>query len=129
MRIPFWKTNWFRVAIGTFSSIVFLLLALKDVPLDEVGRSLARVNYLWVALAVLAMVAQSWLRAVRWIQLYYPLQKELRAVHKKIDETKLEVLTEVAEENKRDQQILTQQKNIIEYEENIMEKLDALRKK
>ena len=79
-QIPFWKSNWFRVTIGMLISIVFLLLALKDVPLDEVGQALARVNYFWVALAVLAMVAQSWLRAVRWIQLYYPLQKGLRAV-------------------------------------------------
>jgi len=80
MRIPFWRSNWFRVAIGTLISIVFLLLAFKDVPLDEVGRSLARVNYFWVALAVLAMLAQSWLRALRWIQLYYPWQKGLRAI-------------------------------------------------
>jgi uncharacterized protein (TIRG00374 family) len=79
-RRAFWKTNWFRVTLGTLISIVFLLLALKDVPLDEVGQSFARVNYLWVALAVLAMVAQSWLRALRWMQLYYPLQKGLRAV-------------------------------------------------
>jgi uncharacterized protein (TIRG00374 family) len=79
MKMPFWKTTWFRVTIGTLISIVFLLLALKDVPLDEVAQSLARVNYFWVALAVIAMLAQSWLRAVRWIQLYYPLQKGLRA--------------------------------------------------
>ena len=79
MKMPFWRATWFRVTIGTLISIFFLLLALKDVPLDEVGRSLARVNYFWVALAVLAMLVQSWLRAVRWIQLYYPLQKGLRA--------------------------------------------------
>ncbi|MCI0476921.1 MAG: flippase-like domain-containing protein [Anaerolineales bacterium] len=78
-QIPFWKSNWFRVTLGTLISIVFLLLALKDVPLDEVGRSLARVNYFWVALAVLAMLAQSWLRALRWIQMYYPSQTGLRA--------------------------------------------------
>jgi glycosyltransferase 2 family protein len=78
-QIQFWKSNWFRVTIGTLISIVFLLLALKDVPLDEVGRSLTRVNYFWVVLAMIVMVAQSWLRAVRWIQLYYPLQKGLRA--------------------------------------------------
>ena len=76
-QIQFWKSNWFRVTIGTLISIVFLLLALKDVPLDEVGRSLTRVNYFWVVLAMIVMIAQSWLRAVRWIQLYYPLQKGL----------------------------------------------------
>ncbi len=77
--VRFWQSNWFRVTLGTLISIVFLLLALKDVPLDEVAQSLARANYFWVALAVLVMVVQSWLRAVRWIQLYYPLQKGLRA--------------------------------------------------
>ena len=78
MKTPFWKTTWFRVMIGTLISIAFLLLALKDVPLDEVGQALARVNYLWVALGVITMLAQSWLRALRWIQLYFPMQKGLR---------------------------------------------------
>jgi uncharacterized protein (TIRG00374 family) len=78
MKTPFWKTNWFRVTLGTLISIVFMILALKDVPLDEVEQSLARVNYFWVTLAVIAMLVQSGLRAIRWIQLYYPLQKGLR---------------------------------------------------
>ncbi|MEW5717624.1 MAG: hypothetical protein AB1817_03260, partial [Chloroflexota bacterium] len=64
MKTPFWKSNWFRVTIGTLISIVFLLLALKDVPLDEVAQSLARANYFWIALAVVTMLAQSWLRAL-----------------------------------------------------------------
>ncbi|MBM3127935.1 MAG: flippase-like domain-containing protein [Chloroflexi bacterium] len=79
MKTPFWKSNWFRVTLGTLISIVFLLLALKDVPLDEVARSLARVNYVWVAPAVLVMLTQSWLRALRWIRLYYPAHRTLRA--------------------------------------------------
>lgn len=77
-RQPFWKMNWFRVVIGSLISIVFLLLALKDVPLGDVALALARANYTWVLLATLAAVAQSWLRATRWILLYYPLQKGLR---------------------------------------------------
>jgi uncharacterized protein (TIRG00374 family) len=79
MRPPFWKTNWFRVTLGTLISIAFLLIALKDVPLDQVVQSLARVNYVWVALAIAAMIAQSWLRAIRWMRLYYPLEQGLRA--------------------------------------------------
>jgi uncharacterized membrane protein YbhN (UPF0104 family) len=75
--IPFWKSIWFRVVVGTFVSAVFLLLALKDVPLDDVAQALARANYVWVLLAVVVSVAQSWLRATRWILLYYPLQKGL----------------------------------------------------
>lgn len=77
-KIPFWKSNWFRVVVGTVVSVIFLLLALKDVPLDDVAQALARANYAWVLLAVVVSVAQSWLRAVRWILLYYPLQKGLR---------------------------------------------------
>jgi uncharacterized protein (TIRG00374 family) len=78
MKTRFWNTNWFRVTIGTLISIVFLILAVKDVPLDDVLQTLTGVNYAWVLLAVVGMVVQSWLRAVRWIQLYYPVQKGLR---------------------------------------------------
>ncbi len=77
-RLSFWQTNWFRVTVGTLISIVFLILALKDVPLGDVAQALARTNYAWVLFAVVAAIAQSWLRAVRWILLYYPLQKGLR---------------------------------------------------
>ena len=78
MRTHFWQTNWFRVAIGTLFSAVFLLLALKDVPLSDVVQALARADYAWILLAIIAAVAQSWLRTLRWIELYYPLQKGLR---------------------------------------------------
>lgn len=80
MTTPFWKTNWFRVTLGTLISIVFLVLALKDVPLNEIAQSFARVNYFWVALAVLTMLAQSWLRAIRWMRLYHPLERGLHAI-------------------------------------------------
>lgn len=73
-----WNTNWFRVTVGTLSSIIFLILALKDVPLGEVAQAFSRVNYCWVALGILASFTQSWLRTVRWIELYYPSQKGLR---------------------------------------------------
>jgi uncharacterized protein (TIRG00374 family) len=78
MKTPFWKTTWFRVTIGTLISIVFLVLAFKDVPLDAIGQSLARVNLFWAVVAILAMIAQSVLRAWRWIQLYYPDHRALK---------------------------------------------------
>jgi uncharacterized protein (TIRG00374 family) len=74
----FWRTNWFRIAIGTLISAFCLLLALKDVPLGDVAQALAHANYGWVVLALLAMVLQTWLRAVRWILLYYPHHHGLR---------------------------------------------------
>ncbi|MBI5305148.1 MAG: flippase-like domain-containing protein [Chloroflexi bacterium] len=75
---PVWKTNWFRIALGTLVSALFLYLALRDVPLEQVAETLARVNLGWVALAMLALFAQSFLRAIRWILLYYPQQRGLR---------------------------------------------------
>jgi uncharacterized protein (TIRG00374 family) len=75
---PIWKTNSFRVALGTLISVAFIILAVKDVPLNDVMQVLARANYAWLLLAVIAAVAQSWLRGARWILLYYPLQKGLR---------------------------------------------------
>jgi len=78
MQTPFWKANWFRVTLGTLVSVVFLVLAVKDVPLDEVAQAFARVNYLWILVGVLGMLLQSWLRAIRWSTLYYPMQKGLR---------------------------------------------------
>lgn len=77
-KLPFWKTTWFRVSLGTAISAVFLYLALKDVPLGDVLQALGSANYAWVILAAAASVAQSWLRAVRWIQFYYPVQRGLR---------------------------------------------------
>ncbi len=77
-RTPFWHTTWFRVALGTLISALFLFLALHDVPLDVVADALAHANYGLVVIAVGAMLLQSWLRAVRWIQLYYPVHKGLR---------------------------------------------------
>lgn len=78
MTSRFWQTHWFRVTLGTFISIVFLALAVKDVPLSEVAQALTRVNYYWILVAVFGMLTQSWLRAVRWITLYHPLQQGLR---------------------------------------------------
>src|SRR5512143_3798061 len=78
MKTPFWKTNAFRVILGTLISLVFLVLALKDVPLNDVAQAFTRINYTWVVLGVIASFVQSWLRTVRAIQLYYPWQKGLR---------------------------------------------------
>ncbi len=70
--MPFWKSNSFRLALGTFISLIFIALAIKDVPLDAVAQAVAGANYVWIALAVGAMLAQSWLRGVRWRWLYFP---------------------------------------------------------
>ena len=81
MQIPFWKSNGLRVAVGTAISGVFLILAVKDVPLEDVAQTLGRVNLAWVALGIAAVLLQSFLRASRWIWLYHPLHKGLRVWH------------------------------------------------
>lgn len=78
MNPRFWNTHWFRIFVGTLISVVFLVLALKDVPLDDVAAAFTRVNYFWILVAVLGMLLQSWLRALRWETLYYPVQHGLR---------------------------------------------------
>lgn len=77
--VRFWNNNWFRLVVGTFISLIFLYLALKDVPSGDVAQSLAHANYTWVALAVVVVVLGSYLRALRWMRLYYPIDKGLRA--------------------------------------------------
>ena len=78
MRVSFWQTNWFRLSVGTLVSAVFVWLAVKDVPLDQVAQTLARASGAWIALGVAAGIAQSFLRAWRWVWLYYPHQRGLR---------------------------------------------------
>ncbi len=79
-RKPFWQMNWLRVLVGTLSSVIFLYLAVKDVPLGDVLQTLARANYGWVMAAVAVTVLGSWLRALRWMRLYHPLDKGLRVL-------------------------------------------------
>lgn len=79
-RKRFWQMNWLRVVVGTLIGVIFLYLAVKDVPLGDVLQTLARVNYSWVMAAVAVTVLGSWLRALRWMRLYHPLEKGLRVL-------------------------------------------------
>nr|WP_185145167.1 lysylphosphatidylglycerol synthase transmembrane domain-containing protein [Chryseobacterium sp. 3008163] len=51
----------------------FLWLALKGFEFEKVQKSLARANYLWVAIAGVFGVLAYWLRAVRWNLLLEPM--------------------------------------------------------
>lgn len=75
---PFWQTHWFRLSLGTAISVLFLYLAVRDVPLGDVVESLARVNLVWVAVTIAIVVFGSFLRALRWMRLYYPMDQGLR---------------------------------------------------
>lgn len=76
---PIWRSSWFRLGLGTVVSVLFLYLAVRDVPLGDVAESLAHVNLLWVALTLAIVVLGSYLRTLRWMRLYYPLDRGLRA--------------------------------------------------
>lgn len=78
MQTRFWQTQWFRLSFGTAISVLFLYLAVRDVPLNEVIDSLARVNLFWVAVTLAIVIFGSYLRALRWMRLYYPMDKGLR---------------------------------------------------
>ncbi len=75
--VSFWRTSGFRLTVGTLVSLVFLYLAVKDVPLGQVLEALVHANYGWVFAGIVVMILQSWLRAVRWVRLFYPLQNGL----------------------------------------------------
>lgn len=55
-------------------------------------------------------------------------KREVKKIRKEIDEDQLEVLTEMEETQQLDKKIMRQQQDILEYEEDIMKKLDDLRK-
>lgn len=52
------------VSVGV--SALFLWLVLRDVPLEDVLRSIAGADVLWVLLSLPAIAAGLWARAVRW---------------------------------------------------------------
>jgi len=63
---------WMAVAV----TAVFLWLALRDVDLRQVGRAMARANWLLlVAGSVPAYLATLWLRALRWRHLTDPIRR------------------------------------------------------
>jgi uncharacterized protein (TIRG00374 family) len=64
-----------RVWFGVGITVLFLWLALRDVPFAEVGRAIARANWLLlVGLSVPCYGALVWLRALRWRHLTDPIQ-------------------------------------------------------
>lgn len=53
-------------------SLIFLLLALRGIRLDELWQALKQANYLWLLPAVLITVALLYLKAWRWQLLFLP---------------------------------------------------------
>jgi hypothetical protein len=61
------------IALGLAVGAVFLALALWGVPLDQVGRAIARMDPRWIAASVALWAAQYLLRALRQLVMVRPL--------------------------------------------------------
>lgn len=58
--------TWLRWAIGLILGTVFLYLALRDVPLQDVGAVLSQAKPGWVGLALVGMVLNNFAKVWRW---------------------------------------------------------------
>jgi uncharacterized protein (TIRG00374 family) len=65
------------VALATGLSLLFLWLAVREVPISQISAALDQVNGRFVSLAVGLTLAGTLARAARWKLLYYPDQKNL----------------------------------------------------
>ncbi|HTP10597.1 MAG TPA: lysylphosphatidylglycerol synthase transmembrane domain-containing protein [Anaerolineae bacterium] len=59
-----------QVWLGVLVSIVALYLAFRDVNWNEVGKSLADAQYIWLLPAALALIVAIWMRGERWRWLF-----------------------------------------------------------
>lgn len=70
-----------RIVLGTLLSLLFLWLAVRKAPLDQVLATFAAVRYRYVALALALVLLSAPLRALRWKLLYHPAQEGLPVLH------------------------------------------------
>ncbi|MCB9455868.1 MAG: flippase-like domain-containing protein [Anaerolineaceae bacterium] len=62
-------------------SALFLWLALKDVPLQEIWNNIQHANLLWIGVAFLSVTAGLYLRAIRWRGLVDDKISTMRSFH------------------------------------------------
>src|SRR5262245_40387580 len=62
-------------------SAIFLWLALRGVPLDDVVQSIRQANLLWVIAALICIPAGLWTRAIRWRGLLGSKIEVMQAFH------------------------------------------------
>ncbi len=63
---PWWSNVVVRVAVGAIVSVVFLALALRAVPVDQVWDLLAQANLMFVGLTLASIVVNTIAKALRW---------------------------------------------------------------
>jgi uncharacterized membrane protein YbhN (UPF0104 family) len=58
--------RWVLIGISLVVSGVFLWLALRGVPLDEVAANIRQANFFWIVVSFLTIGGALWTRGVRW---------------------------------------------------------------
>jgi uncharacterized protein (TIRG00374 family) len=61
-----WSFGATRILTGAIVSAVFLVLALRTVPADQVWLTLGHVNPVWVGLTLVSIIVNTVAKAVRW---------------------------------------------------------------
>ena len=58
--------RWVLIGISLLVSGIFLWLALRGVPLDEVAANIQQANFIWIVVSFLTIGGALWTRGVRW---------------------------------------------------------------
>ncbi|MBZ0280063.1 MAG: flippase-like domain-containing protein [Anaerolineae bacterium] len=69
------------IIVSILVSAVFLVLALRDVPLAEVWSNIQQANPVWIIISLFSVLAGNWTRAVRWNGLLDFKIPHMQAVH------------------------------------------------
>lgn len=69
------------IAASVLVSGVFLWLAVRDVPMDEILASISQANLLWILLGMFFVAAGLWTRAIRWRALVNYKVDQVEAFH------------------------------------------------
>jgi len=75
-----WLRREWRLLAGLGLSLVCLVLALRGISPPALGEALSLVRWEWVALAVVVVVANTFVKAVRWRALLFPQKISLGKV-------------------------------------------------
>lgn len=69
------------IIVSVLVSALFLFLALRDVPLQEVWTRIQQANIVWIIISLFSVLAGNWTRAIRWNGLLGFKIPHLQAVH------------------------------------------------
>lgn len=70
--VPSAARRYGRLLVGTLLSLIFIVLALRDVPLDQVVATLLKANVAWVVIALVCVNLANLAKAWRWQVILQP---------------------------------------------------------